>query len=90
LLLSAKRAEEPSDKPPRVNPEEMHGILKMLADESYPTCGVYRSFEEGRLSDQKLLESVSYELTGSFEEAERFRWSVEECVKLLKEEEGIA
>src|SRR5215204_6206055 len=89
-LLSTKRAESIPDKPPRVSPEEIHGIMKMLTDESYPTCGVYRRFEDGKLSDQDLLRSISHELTGSFEEVERFRWSVEECVKLLKEEEGIA
>jgi hypothetical protein len=89
-LLSTKRAESIPDKPPRVSPEEIHGIMKMLTDESYPTCGVYRRFEDGKLSDQDLLRSISHELTGSFEEVERFRWSVEECVKLLREEEGIA
>jgi hypothetical protein len=62
----------------------------MLTDERYPTCGVYRRFEEGRLSDEQLLEAVSYELTESFTEGERYREAVEWCVRLLKEEEGIA
>ena len=42
------------------------------------------------MSDQQLLEAVSYALTGSFEETERYRASVEHCAKILKEEEGIA
>jgi hypothetical protein len=62
----------------------------MLIDERYPTCGVYRRFEEGRLSDEQLLEAVSYELTGSFTEGERFREAVEGCVQILKDEEDIA
>jgi len=52
--------------------------------------GVYRRFEEGRLSDEELLEAVSYELTESFIEGERYREAVEGCVRMLKEEEGIA
>jgi hypothetical protein len=64
--------------------------MQMPTDKRYPTCGVYRRFEEGRLSDQQLLEAVSYEFTGSFEETERYRCSVEQCAKYLKEEEGIA
>ena len=62
----------------------------MLTDERYPTRGVHRRFEEGRLSNEKLLEAVSYELTGGFLEVERYREAVEGCVQLLKEEEGIA
>jgi hypothetical protein len=62
----------------------------MLTDERYSTYGVYRRYEEGRLSDEKLLESVSHELTGSFTEGERYRKAVEGCVQMLKEEEGIA
>jgi hypothetical protein len=62
----------------------------MLTDERYPTCGVYRRFEEGRLSDEQLLEAVSYELMESFIEGERYREAVEGCVRMLKEEEGIA
>jgi len=89
-LLSNKRSEAETEKPLRVSPSEINSILKMLTDESYPTCGVYRSYEEGKLSDQDLLESICDKLTGSFDGAERFRWSVEECVKLLKQEEGIA
>jgi hypothetical protein len=50
----------------------------------------YRRFEEGRLSDEQLLETVSYELTGSFVEGERYKEAVEGCVRTLKEEEGIA
>jgi hypothetical protein len=38
----------------------------MLIDERHPTCRVYLRFEEGRLSDEQLLEAVSHELTGSF------------------------
>ena len=64
--------------------------MQMLTNERYPTCGVYRRLEEGRLSDKQLLEAVSYELTGSSEETERYRWSVEQCARVLKEEEGIA
>jgi len=89
-LLTNERTETETEKPLRVSPQEINSILKMLTDEGYPPCGVYRSYEEGKLSDQDLLESISYELTGSFDGAERFRWSVEECVKLLKQEEGIA
>ena len=55
--------------------------MQMPTDKRYPTCGVYRRFEEGRLSDQQLLEAVSYEFTGSFEETERYRCSVEQCAK---------
>jgi len=62
----------------------------MLTDERQPTCGVYRRFEKGQLSDQKLLEAVSDRLTGSFLEGERFRDAVEGCVRILKEDEGIA
>ena len=62
----------------------------MLTDERYPTYGVYRRFEEGRLSDQPLLEAVSYQLTGELLEGERYREAVEGCVRILKEEEGIA
>lgn len=89
-MLTGKRTDSEPEKPPRATPSEINRIMRMLTDERYPTCGVYRRYEEGRLSDQKLLEAVSHELMGTFEEAERFRWSVEECVKLLKEEEGIA
>ncbi|MDP9476207.1 MAG: hypothetical protein M3R38_11095 [Actinomycetota bacterium] len=88
--IAGKRAEAEPEKPTRAAPLEINRIMRMLTDERYKTCGVYRRYEEGRLSDQRLLESVSSELTGTFEEAERYRWSVEECVKLLKEEEGIA
>ncbi len=86
--ITGKKAR--TEKPLRATPSEIDRIMRMLTDERHPTCGVYRRYEEGRLSDQRLLESVSSELTGTFEEAERYRWSVEECVKLLKEEEGIA
>jgi hypothetical protein len=89
-IAGKKRAEAEPEKPTRANPLEIDRIMRMLTDERHPTCGVYRRYEEGRLSDQRLLESVSNELTGTFEEAERYRWSVEECVRLLKEEEGIA
>ncbi len=89
-MLTSKRTGSELEKPPRATPAEIDRIMRMLTEERYPTCRVYQRYEEGRLSDQKLLESVSRELTGSFEEAERYRWSVEECVKLLKEEEGIA
>jgi hypothetical protein len=89
-LLTSKQTEAKPEKPLRASPSEIDRIMRMLTDERYPTCGVYRRYEVGKLSDQHLLEAVSHELTGSFEDAERFRWSVEECVKLLKEEEGIA
>ena len=62
----------------------------MLTDERYPTARVYRRFDEGRLSDEQLLEAISYELTGSFIEGERYKEAVEGCVRMLKEEEGIA
>ncbi len=62
----------------------------MLIDERYPTCGVYRRFEEGRLSDEQLLEAVSHELSGSFIEGGRYKEAVEGCVRMLKEDEGIA
>ena len=79
-----------SEQPKRANPFEINRILEMLTDERYPTCGVYRRFEEGRLSDEQLLEAVSHELTGSFIEGERYKEAVEGCVRMLKEEEGIA
>ncbi len=79
-----------SERTKRANPFEINRILNMLTDERYPTCGVYRRFEEGRLSDEQLLEAVSHELTGSFIEGERFKEAVEGCVRMLKEEEGIA
>jgi hypothetical protein len=85
------RGEAETDKPSRATPSEINRIFKILTDESYETCRVYRRYEKGQLSDRDLLESVSYELTGSFDDAEHFRWSVEECVKqLLEEDEGIA
>jgi hypothetical protein len=74
----------------RVSPFEINRIHGMLTDERYQTCGVYRRFEEGRLSDEQLLEAVSYELTESFIEGERYKAAVEGCVRMLKEEEGIA
>ncbi len=89
-IAGKKRAEAEPEKPTRAAPLEINRIMRMLTDERYETCGVYRRYEEGRLSDRALLEAISHELTGTFEEAERYRWSVEECVKLLKEEEGIA
>ncbi len=55
-----------SERLERVTPFEIQRIFNMLTDEHYPTCGVYRRFEEGRLSDEQLLEAVSYKLTGSF------------------------
>jgi hypothetical protein len=79
-----------SKQPERANPFEINRIVEMLTDERYPTCGVYRRFEEGRLSDERLLEAVSHQLTGSFIEGERYREAVEGCVRMLKEEEGIA
>lgn len=79
-----------SEQTKRANPFEINRILNMLIDERYPTCGVYRRFEEGRLSDEQLLEAVSHELTGSFIEGERYKEAVEGCVRMLKEEEGIA
>jgi hypothetical protein len=74
----------------RADSLEIQRIHNMLTDERYPTYGVYRRYEEGRLSDEKLLEAVSYGLTGSFTEGERYRKAVEGCVSMLKEEEGIA
>ncbi len=62
----------------------------MLIDERYLTCDVYRRCEEGRLSDEQLLEAVFHELTGSFIEGERYKEAVEGCVRVLKEAEGIA
>lgn len=62
----------------------------MLTDERYPTYGVYRRFEEGWLSDEQQLEAGSYELTGSFIEGERYKEAVEGCVRISKEDEGIA
>jgi hypothetical protein len=84
------RKKSRSQQPERANPFEINRIHGMLTDERYPTCGVYRRFEEGRLSDEQLLEAVSYELTESFTEGERYREAVEWCVRILKEEEGIA
>jgi hypothetical protein len=85
------RKKSRSEQPPRVDSLEIQRINKMLTDKRYPTTrGVYRRFEEGRLSDEQLLEAVSYELTGSFTEGERYRNAVEGCVRILKEEEGIA
>ncbi len=78
------------EQPERANPFEINRIFRMLTDERYPTCGVYRRFEEGRLSNEQLLEAISHELTGSFVEGERYREAVEGCVRMLKEEEGIA
>jgi hypothetical protein len=80
-----------SEQAKRANSLEIQRIHKMLTDERYPTTrGVYRRYEEGKLSDEQLLEAVSYELTGSFTEGERYREAVERCVRMLKEEEGIA
>ena len=84
------RKKSRSEKPERANPFEINRIIEMLTDERYPTCGVYRRFEEGRLSDEQLLEAVSYEFTESFTEGERYKEAVEGCVRMLKEEEGIA
>jgi hypothetical protein len=84
------RKESRAEQPKRVNPFEINRIHQMLTDERYRTCGVYRRFQEGRLSDEQLLEAVSYELTGSFIEGERYKEAVEGCVSMLKEEEGIA
>lgn len=81
---------EKPQKSQRANPFEINRIVQMLTNERYPTCGVYRRFEEGRLSDQELLEAVAYELTGSFEVEERHAQAVEECVHMLKEEEELA
>jgi hypothetical protein len=86
LIRKKSRAEETE----RATSSEIQRIHNMLIDERYPTCGVYRRFEEGRLSDEQLLEAVSYELTGSFTEGERFREAVEGCVQMLKDEEDIA
>jgi hypothetical protein len=89
-ISKLSRKESRSEQPQRANPFEINRIIEMLTDERYPTCGVYRRFEEGRLSDEQLLEAVSYELTGSFIEGERYKEAVEGCVGMLKEEEGIA
>jgi hypothetical protein len=86
IIRKKSRAEETK----RVTSLNIQRIHKMLTDERYPTYGVYWRFEEGRLSDERLLEAVSYELTGSFTEGERYREVVEGCVRMLKEEEGIA
>ena len=86
--ISTKKKREKNSK--RATAFEINRIMQMLTDERFPTCGVYRRFEEGRLSNQQLLEAVSYELTGSFEETERYRVTVEHCAKILKQEEGIA
>ena len=89
-LSQIARKKSRSEQPERATPFEINRILEMLTDERYPTCGVYRRFEEGRLSDEQLLEAVSHELTGSFIEGERYKEAVEGCVRMLKEEEGIA
>src|SRR5215208_5744715 len=83
------RKKSRSDQPERANPFEINRTFEMLTDQRYQTCGVCRCLEEGRLSDEQLLEAVSYELTGSFIEGERYREAVEGCVHMLKEEEGI-
>jgi hypothetical protein len=89
-ISEVARKKSQTEQPKRANPFEINRILGMLTDERYPTCGVYRHFEEGRLSDERLLEAVSHELTGSFIEGERYKEAVEGCVRMLKEEEGIA
>ena len=66
LILEITRNKSRSKQTKRANPFEVNRILNMLIDERYPTCGVCRRFEEGRLSDEQLLEAVSHELTGSF------------------------
>ena len=89
-ISEIRRKRSRPEQPQRVNPFEISRVFNMLTDERYSTCGVYRRFEEGRLSDEQLLEAVSYELTGSFVEGERYKEAVEGCVRTLKEEEGIA
>jgi hypothetical protein len=86
IAYKKSRAEQPK----RPSSSEINRIFQMLTDERYPTCGVYRRFEEGRLSDEQLLEAVSYELTGSFTEGERYKEAVERCVWELRVDEGIA
>jgi hypothetical protein len=90
LISEITRNKSRSEQTKRANPFEVNRILNMLIDERYPTCGVYRRFEEGRLSDEQLLEAISHEFTGSFIEGERYKEAVEGCVRMLKEEEGIA
>jgi hypothetical protein len=86
IISKKSRAEETK----RATSLDIQRIHEMLTEERYPTCGLYRRFEEGRLSDERLLEAVSYELTGSFTEGGRYRVVVEGCVQMLKKEEGIA
>jgi len=77
------------ENPQKATPFESNSIMQMLTDKRYPTWGVSRL--RGRVvTNQQLLEAVSYELTGSLEETERYRCSVEQCAKYLNEEEGIA
>jgi hypothetical protein len=90
LISEITRNKSRSEQTKRPNSFEVNRILNMLIDERYPTCGVYRRFEEGRLSDEQLLEAISHESTGSFIEGERYKEAVEGCVRMLKEEEGIA
>src|SRR5215204_3921122 len=78
----------------RRTPKRLHPSRATASCRCSPTnatrLGGCRGFEEGWLANQQLLEAVSYELTGSLEETERYRCSVEQCAKYLNEEEGIA
>jgi hypothetical protein len=82
----------PSDKPPaRPDALDLSRINKLLTERKrYPQCyGVSRAYREDKLTFERLVEAVCYELTGSYEAADRYREAVEGIDRLLREEEGL-